>query len=98
MCPTYISTLFEQPAIKLVEFGYSEIMIAEFILSIKYAVMTSLHPDKLSRCHVKCEFVSDQPFADISQVFIQTGLNDIHIFIRVGKMRVIGIHSRTRVS
>ena len=45
MCPTYISTLFEQSAIKLVESGYSEVMIAEFILSINYAIMTSLHPD-----------------------------------------------------
>ena len=40
MCPTYISTLFEQSAIKLVESGYSEVMIAEFILSINYAIMT----------------------------------------------------------
>ena len=45
MYPTYINTLFEQPAIKLVESGYSEVMIAEFILSINYAIMTSLYPD-----------------------------------------------------
>ena len=47
---------------------------------------------------ILCEYVSDQPFADIYKVFLQTGLNDIHIFISVGKMRVIGIHSRIRIS
>ena len=36
--------------------------------------------------HIECEFVSDQPFADI------------HIFVSVGKMRIISIYSRIRVS
>ena len=31
-------------------------------------------------------------------LFVQAGLNDIHIFISIGKMRIIGIHSRIRVS
>ena len=48
--------------------------------------------------HIDCEFASHQPFADIQQVFIQTGLTDIHIFISVGKMHIIGIYSRIRVS
>ena len=43
----------------------------------------------LSLSRIKFEFVCDQPFADILQIFIQTGLKDSHILISVViKMRI----------